>query len=51
MIKHLSVFTSEVTRVRARVGHRRQAGGQVAVRAVTASGTDLTDISEFMASI
>ena len=46
MIKQLSVFTSEVTRVAREVGTDGKLGGQAQVREVTGVWKDLTEVSE-----
>ena len=50
MIKQLSVFTSEVTRVAREVGTEGKLGGQAQVREVTGVWKDLTDSVNSMAS-
>src|SRR5476651_694802 len=50
MIKQLSVFTSEVTRVAREVGHEGQLGGQAQVSEVTGVWKDLTESVNSMAS-
>src|SRR5882724_7496376 len=50
MIKQLSVFTSEVTRVAREVGTDGKLGGQAQVREVTGVWKDLTDSVNSMAS-
>ena len=50
MIKQLSVFTSEVTRVAREVGTEGKLGGQAKVREVTGVWKDLTDNVNSMAS-
>ncbi len=50
MIKQLSVFTSEVTRVAREVGTDGKLGGQARVREVTGVWKDLTDNVNLMAS-
>ncbi len=50
MIKQLSVFTSEVTRVAREVGTDGKLGGQAQVRAVTGVWKDLTESVNSMAS-
>src|SRR5262249_13150125 len=50
MIKQLSVFTSEVTRVAREVGTDGQLGGQAQVRGVTGVWKDLTESVNLMAS-
>ncbi len=50
MIKQLSVFTSEVTRVAREVGTEGKLGGQAQVREVTGVWKDLTDNVNSMAS-
>src|SRR5260221_564990 len=50
MIKQLSVFTSEVTRVAREVGTDGKLGGQAQVREVTGVWKDLTDAVNSMAS-
>ncbi|HUJ03094.1 MAG TPA: HAMP domain-containing protein, partial [Rhizomicrobium sp.] len=50
MIKQLSVFTSEVTRVAREVGTEGKLGGQADVREVTGVWKDLTDNVNSMAS-
>src|SRR5258707_1174762 len=50
MIKQLSVFTSEVTRVAREVGTEGKLGGQAQVREVTGAWKDLTESVNSMAS-
>src|SRR5205807_2581333 len=50
MIKQLSVFTSEVTRVAREVGTEGKLGGQAQVREVTGVWKDLTESVNLMAS-
>ena len=50
MIKQLSVFTSEVTRVAREVGTEGKLGGQAQIREVTGVWKDLTDSVNSMAS-
>jgi len=50
MIKQLSVFTSEVTRVAREVGTDGKLGGQAQVREVTGVWRDLTESVNYMAS-
>src|SRR5204863_341519 len=50
MIKQLSVFTSEVTRVAREVGTDGKLGGQAQVRGVTGVWKDLTESVNLMAS-
>ena len=50
MIKQLSVFTSEVTRVAREVGTDGKLGGQAQVREVTGVWKDLTELVNSMAS-
>jgi len=50
MIKQLSVFTSEVTRVAREVGTDGKLGGQAQVREVTGVWKDLTESVNFMAN-
>src|SRR5256886_664321 len=50
MIKQLSVFASEVTRVAREVGTEGKLGGQAQVRGVSGTWKDLTDSVNFMAS-
>ena len=50
MIKQLSVFTSEVTRVASEVGSEGKLGGQAAVPDVTGVWKDLTESVNSMAS-
>ncbi|MGC1571223.1 MAG: HAMP domain-containing protein, partial [Pseudolabrys sp.] len=50
MIKQLSVFTSEVTRVAREVGTEGKLGGQAQVREVTGVWKDLTESVNSMAS-
>src|SRR5437762_1898324 len=50
MIKQLSVFTSEVTRVAREVGSQGKLGGQAQVRDVSGVWKDLTDSVNSMAS-
>src|SRR2546430_1362729 len=50
MIKQLSVFTSEVTRVAREVGTEGKLGGQAQVSGVTGAWKDLTDSVNSMAS-
>src|SRR5438477_309909 len=50
MIKQLSVFTSEVTRVAREVGTEGKLGGQASVPGVAGTWKDLTDNVNFMAS-
>src|ERR1700730_506859 len=50
MIKQLSVFTSEVTRVAREVGTDGKLGGQAQVREVTGVWKDLTESVNYMAS-
>ena len=50
MIKQLSVFTSEVTRVAREVGTEGKLGGQAQVPGVAGTWKDLTDNVNFMAS-
>src|SRR6266704_1849509 len=50
MIKQLSVFTSEVTRVAREVGTEEKIGGQAQVREVTGVWKDLTESVNSMAS-
>ncbi|WP_425114837.1 HAMP domain-containing protein, partial [Bradyrhizobium sp.] len=50
MIKQLSVFTSEVTRVAREVGTEGKLGGQALVRGVAGTWKDLTDSVNSMAS-
>ena len=50
MIKQLSVFTSEVTRVAREVGTEGKLGGQAQVPGVAGTWKDLTDSVNFMAS-
>jgi len=50
MIKQLSIFTSEVTRVAREVGTEGKLGGQAQIREVTGVWKDLTDSVNSMAS-